>query len=94
VPPGTVGDPARWQVSWTAALRHAGPPSRVGGAMRHEGLTVFVLFFGLALLDAIADGQWLRAAFWLALGVGFALLDRRGDRRRFERRSGAHPFWV
>jgi len=68
--------------------------SNAGGAMRHEGLTVFLLFFGLALLDAIAENQWLRAAFWLAIGVGFVLLDRRSDRRRLGRRSGAHPFWV
>ena len=59
--------------------------------MRHEGVTVFLLFFGLALLDALADGQWLRAGFWLAVGVGFVLLDWRGNRRR---RSGTHPFWV
>jgi len=62
--------------------------------MRHEGLTVFVLFFGLALLDAVAAGQWLRAGFWLAVGVSFVLLDRRSERGRFVRRSGAHPFWV
>ena len=61
--------------------------------MRHEGMTVFLLFFGLALLDAITAGQWLRAGLWLAVGVGFVLLDRRSDRRR-GRRSGTHPFWV
>jgi hypothetical protein len=94
VPPGTAGDSARWPVSETAALRHAGRPTHVGGAMRHEGLTVFLLFFGLALLDAIADGQVLRAAFWLAVGVGFVVLDRRSERGRPVRRSGAHPFWV
>jgi hypothetical protein len=66
----------------------------LGGAMRHEGVTVFLLFFGLALLDAIADGQWLRAGFWVAVGVGFVLLDRRSDRGRPVRRSGVHPFWV
>ena len=62
--------------------------------MRHEGLTVCLLFFGLALLDAIAAGQWLRAALWLAVGVGFVVLDRRSVRGRPVRRPGAHPFWV
>ena len=62
--------------------------------MRHEGLTVFLLFFGLALLDAIANGQLLLAAFWLAVGVGFVVLDRRSERGRPMRRPGAHPFWV
>lgn len=62
--------------------------------MRHEGLTVFLLFFGLALLDAIGEGQWLRAAFWFAVGVAFVVLDRRSERGRPVRRSGTHPFWV
>ena len=48
--------------------------------MRHEGLTVFLLFFGIALLDAITSAHWVRAAFWLAIGVGFVLLDRRTTR--------------
>lgn len=49
--------------------------------MRHQGLTVFLLFFGIATLDALNDGRWLRIAFWLAMGVGFALLDWWGGRR-------------
>ncbi|HET9708507.1 MAG TPA: hypothetical protein VFP39_09395 [Gemmatimonadales bacterium] len=46
--------------------------------MRHNRLTVFLLFLGLALLDAITEARWLRAAL----------------RGRPVRRSGAHPFWV
>lgn len=53
--------------------------------MRHEGLTIFLLFFGLALLDALAARDWARAAFWLAVGVGFVLLDRWSDRKRVPR---------
>lgn len=42
------------------------------------GMTIFILFFGVALLDAVWGGQWLRVAFWMAIGVFFFLLERRG----------------
>lgn len=38
-------------------------------------VTVFLLFFGIALLDALRSGDWLRAALWLALGVVFLRAD-------------------
>lgn len=44
------------------------------------GITVFVLFFGLALLDAFRAGDWLRAAFWVAIGAVFLWMDQ--PRRR------------
>ena len=40
-------------------------------------LTIFLLFFGIALLDAIRGGHWLRVAFWLVVGALFYLADRR-----------------
>ena len=46
------------------------------------GLTIFILFFGAALLDALVGGHWLRASGWLAAGAVFWLLDRRALRRR------------
>lgn len=45
------------------------------------GLTVFILFFGIALLDAVGGGHWARALFWVAMGAVFWLLDR-GRRRQ------------
>jgi hypothetical protein len=45
------------------------------------GLTIFALFFGLATLEAITDGRWLRIAFWLVMAAAFVLLDRWGRRR-------------
>jgi len=39
--------------------------------MANAGLTVFVVFFGISLLDAFWGGHWLRAAFWLAMGIAF-----------------------
>ena len=45
------------------------------------GFTVFVLFFGMAVTDAIATRSWLRSIFWLAIGVAFLMLD---NRRNFQ----------
>jgi hypothetical protein len=46
------------------------------------GLTVFILFFALATLEAITDGRWPRVAFWLVMAAAFVLLDRWGRRHR------------
>ncbi len=40
-------------------------------------LTIFILFFGIALLDAIRGGAWLRILFWLAIGALFFVADQR-----------------
>lgn len=44
-------------------------------------LTIFLLFFGIALLDAIRGGHWLRVVFWLGIAAIFFLADRRGQAR-------------
>lgn len=36
---------------------------------------VFILFFGIALLEAFQEGNWIRAVLWLAVGVVFLLGD-------------------
>lgn len=36
---------------------------------------VFVLFFGMALLETFREGNWIKAALWLAIGVVFLLGD-------------------
>ena len=38
--------------------------------------TIFILFFGVALLDAIRGGAWARVAFWVTMGLLFFLADR------------------
>ena len=50
--------------------------------MKRPGLTVFILFFGLATIEAITDGRWPRILFWMAMAAAFALLDWWGQRRR------------
>jgi hypothetical protein len=50
--------------------------------MRRQGLAIFIILFGIATLDALTRGRWLRVAFWLAIGVTFVALDWWGSRRR------------
>jgi hypothetical protein len=40
-----------------------------------DGFIVFILFFGIALLDAVHSFDWLRVVFWLATGGVFIIAD-------------------
>ncbi|HEU5219379.1 MAG TPA: hypothetical protein VFU23_12015 [Gemmatimonadales bacterium] len=53
--------------------------------MRYQGFTIFVLFFALSLLDALWGGHWIRAFFWIAIGLAFVAMDRIGQARRASR---------
>ena len=44
--------------------------------MIHPGMAIFVVFFGISLLEALVGGHWLRAAFWVGMGLVFLVLDR------------------
>lgn len=37
--------------------------------------TVFLLFFGVAALEAFQTANWAKAAFWLAIGIVFLVAD-------------------
>jgi hypothetical protein len=37
-------------------------------------MTVFLIFFGAALLDALKFKQWISALFWLLIGALFFVL--------------------
>jgi len=37
--------------------------------------TVFVLFFGVATLEAYQTANWLKVVFWLAIGIVFLVAD-------------------
>ncbi len=54
-----------------------------------ENMTVFLLFFGIATLDAFASRSWLSAAFWLGIGLVFLGASIFGRRR--SRSAGAAP---
>jgi hypothetical protein len=47
-----------------------------------SNFTIFILFFGIAFLDAIRGGYWLRILFWLAMAIIFFLADRRQVTKR------------
>jgi hypothetical protein len=38
--------------------------------------TVFALFFGVAALETVQTQDWLKAAFWLAIGSVFLVADK------------------
>jgi hypothetical protein len=37
--------------------------------------TVFVLFFGIATLEAFQTRNWLKVAFWLVIAIAFLMAD-------------------
>ncbi len=47
--------------------------------------TVFILFFGVATLEAFQTRNWLKALFWLAIGLVFLIVDNRGKRQILDR---------
>jgi len=38
-------------------------------------ITIFLLFFGLSLLEAVQTRDWLKAVLWLAIGLVFLRAD-------------------
>ena len=36
---------------------------------------IFILFFGISLLEAFQSHQWIKACLWLAIGVVFLRAD-------------------
>jgi len=49
---------------------------------RGANLTVFILFFGLSLIDTLVSGNWLRSLLWLAFGLLFLRADIVAGRHR------------
>jgi hypothetical protein len=41
----------------------------------NANFAVFLLFFGVATLEAFQTGNLIKAAFWLAIGLVFLLAD-------------------
>jgi hypothetical protein len=49
--------------------------------VRGTNITIFIIFFGLSLLEAVQTRNWFRAALWLALGFVFLWADGLPRRR-------------
>ena len=43
---------------------------------------IFVLFFGVALLEAFQTGNWIKAVFWVAIGIVFLVADNFSRRKQ------------
>lgn len=56
--------------------------------MGNPGVAIFLIFFGVSLLDALRGGHWARAALWIAVGVLFWALDRVGLEHRGKSKHG------
>lgn len=40
-----------------------------------SNFAVFLLFFGVAALEAFQTANWAKAAFWVAIGIAFLVAD-------------------
>ena len=52
-----------------------GPARRVMQIRLDTNFAIFVLFFGVSMLEAFQTGNWVKALFWLAIGLVFLLAD-------------------
>jgi hypothetical protein len=45
---------------------------------------VFLLFFGVAALEAFQTANWVKAGFWVAIGIVFLVADnmKKNDREK------------
>lgn len=48
--------------------------------VKFVNLTIFLLFFGIALIEAVQKNNWLEAALFMALGVLSLWADIKKDR--------------
>ena len=44
------------------------------------GFAIFVIFFGVATLEAFQTSNWLMVLFWLGMAVVFLMMDGREKR--------------
>lgn len=40
-----------------------------------QAFTIFLLFFGVAVLESFQTRNWIKAGFWLAIGLVFLVAD-------------------
>ncbi len=52
------------------------------GPSTSANVTIFLLFFGAAAIEAVTTRDWVRVGFWALIGLAFVGLDRLGRRHR------------
>jgi len=57
--------------------------------IKTEGLAIFILFFGIAMLAAFQTHSWINAAFWVVIGVLFLFADN--FKRAYKGRQKNNP---
>ncbi|HET9826357.1 MAG TPA: hypothetical protein VFP87_13550 [Chitinophagaceae bacterium] len=48
---------------------------------------VFLLFFGISLLEAFRTRNWLNVAFWLAVAITFLIADNLKEDRNVQKKE-------
>jgi len=57
--------------------------------IRTEGLAIFILFFGIAMLAAFQTHNRITATFWVVIGALFLFADN--FKRAYKARQKTHP---
>jgi hypothetical protein len=51
-------------------------------------VTIFLLFFGISLLEAFRTRNWINVAFWVAIAVMFLIADNLKDDQQVQKKEG------
>jgi hypothetical protein len=50
-------------------------------------VTIFLLFFGISLLEAFRTRNWINVAFWLAIAAMFLIADNLKDDQQVQKKE-------
>jgi hypothetical protein len=50
-------------------------------------VTIFLLFFGISLLEAFRTRNWINVAFWVAIAVMFLIADNLKDDQQVQKKE-------
>lgn len=59
---------ARSKIGYTSSMKNL----KLG-----TNFSIFIIFFGVAALDALQTQNWLRVAFWVGIGAYFFWADKK-----------------
>ena len=50
-------------------------------------IIIFILFFGVSVLEAFRTRNWMKVVFWIAIAVMFLIADRSRDKEKQQNAS-------